>query len=221
MKKAVILIVSVVFFLGIISTANADFYTGEYSGQPIQGKWYESYDGDGPGKIGNYLYAESDSMVTKYSGVGVIEEPTWIVMGLYINQTIDLGPSPDGKGELYQTLYGGSNGVGGGYGYYIDPSIHDLDVWLLSDLHAVVLAEINGDGSYNHGQVTLTGSQSFGNHDLLFSLTANLYELGPWTNNNDKIPGHYGIINTPEPATMMLLGLGLIGLAGIRRKLGN
>jgi hypothetical protein len=40
--------------------------------------------------------------------------------------------------------------------------------------------------------------------------------IGIWTYGNAKLDNF--MAEVPEPATMLLLGLGLIGLAGVRRK---
>jgi hypothetical protein len=240
MKKAISFMVSIVFLLGMVGLASAQNITsGGYTGALSAGTWYETYDGGYPGQPGNQLWAFSDLTVLNKDYVPTAE---WSVGGLYLNRIVDTAPGSSG-GTVYQTLYNGYNLLDpinstgdNSSGYYYEPNAYPK-IWTLSNLSATVFAELNSNGTYNQGSVTLTGNQT-SSYDPPFYMTGDLLEMGylygtangdPTHGGQGPIIGHWGTITnitvgegpiqTPEPTTMLLLGLGLAGLAGIRRKL--
>lgn len=99
----------------------------------------------------------------------------------------------------------------------------DTDRWYEKDEHILLTAGNISNGTWNVGDLSV-GWSLLGEFDIEDDGTLNFWvtsALGDFYLNSAKIvaTGDDGTtIPTPEPATMMLLGIGLLGLVGVKKK---
>lgn len=191
MRKFFILLVAVIFIFPVSNSALANTYNLL---PDFDGMWMEVFNG-GPGQPGSEL--------TAYSFTG------WDMFGLLL-QTAE----PTGNPGEYCTVYEGGvlnlyGGVGGPWGD---------DPVMVTDLHALNTSVSDGMGNLSF-DITITGTDGHLNYTVQAGFDG---MLGV---NYDASPSEHGgfgftslSLSIPEPATMLLLGTGLITLAGLRRK---
>ncbi|MBN1828728.1 MAG: PEP-CTERM sorting domain-containing protein [Deltaproteobacteria bacterium] len=141
---------------------------------------------------GSLLFQANDD------GLGILGgEPDEVDHEEQLSVVINLGMSLSGVWitDLF-TRSDGADPVNGEYGSVL---INGLDTYYFMGINS---DQGNGDQYVSFGGAKL--------------VTSALFQIEGGTNNNDFSVA--GFTRVPEPATMMLLGLGMLGLAGVWRK---
>lgn len=224
-KKFLILTSLVLLFLGIVANVNAAPIIGVYT-DIGDGEWREYWMGKdgtpGSGETGNLLYAR-DTVPNNPAGFLYIENSLDLIQILSVESYTDytLYITEYSKGSLQlgsdiwdttdTTRWYNSNDVTA-YVYskhYLNGTIESkIELFgtfnLFSSISYIATADVIFNGSTTGGNVNSPNNPAWGNTDDI------PYVYGKLENVNVTI--------TPEPATLLLLGFGLLGVAGVSRR---
>lgn len=209
---------------GLATTITIDRVTGYYSGSGGE------FNIAGLGTATNSLYAASALVNNKYGVQGF--ETFCLEMDEYVSipgtYNAVINPNNQAYGGGVNTDTGDTISVGTAYLYYLfsQGTLTGYNYTAGSDRIASAAAlqntiwALEDEGVSDPGHFTFLLTTTFGDWaNAKANYTSNIYGVGVLnlTTLSDG-PAQDQLVRTPEPSTILLLGLGLIGLAGIKRK---
>ena len=207
MKKYSVMVAVLFLSVGLAATSHANFIINGNFDSPLSVGWLTSGDVDRENTLGNpmsgyYAVLGSDTS----SGTSSLSQSFAIPVGV------------DELAVSFSYTFAGSDTAP----FQADTALAALkqSFWFFSSESELLEASSPGDyasGAY-YGVVNV--ANWFGIDATTGDLIFRLYESSPWIGSTNSLfaVDNVSVSAVPEPTTMLLLGLGLVGLAATRRR---